>query len=50
MVAIQATYNIDDFQEFYIGGAPQDVRERYMAFPFSLLSSCIVCYKRNLID
>uniref|UniRef100_A0A3Q3KF12 Uncharacterized protein n=1 Tax=Monopterus albus TaxID=43700 RepID=A0A3Q3KF12_MONAL len=29
MAAAQAEFNTDEFKEFYIGGAPQDVRERY---------------------
>lgn len=28
MALAQAVYNKDDFKEYYIGGAPQDLRER----------------------
>lgn len=30
----QSTYNIDEFKEYYIGGAPQDLREKYVVIIF----------------
>ncbi|XP_068196189.1 laminin subunit alpha-3-like isoform X2 [Antennarius striatus] len=29
VVTVQAPYKNDDFKEYYVGGAPQDLRERY---------------------
>lgn len=30
LATAQATYSNKDFKEYYIGGAPQDLRERYV--------------------
>lgn len=33
-------YKIDEFKEYYIGGAPQDLREKYVVLIFPLLPHC----------
>uniref|UniRef100_A0A3Q1AX50 Laminin subunit alpha 3 n=1 Tax=Amphiprion ocellaris TaxID=80972 RepID=A0A3Q1AX50_AMPOC len=47
VASAQAQYDIKDFKEIYIGGAPQDLRERYeiLSIPFveCVFTKCPVC-------
>lgn len=36
VASVQAQFSNEDFKEYYIGGAPQDMRERYVVIRFSL--------------
>lgn len=40
----EVKFNIPDFQEFYVGGIPQGLREKYvvMTFPPNLCTFCVV--------
>lgn len=36
VASVKSGYSKDEFKEFYIGGAPQDLREKYVAVSFVL--------------
>ncbi len=38
VAAVKVAYNKDEFKEFYIGGVPQDLRERYVPISFYVAS------------